>query len=257
MTEISLATITIGKSSIPYQLVRTDAAQKLILSMTMDAFRVTAPSQATELDVQQGLLQKQKWIIENYATLQEKYEQTHKIARFRTGAKLPYWGRLIRLKTQIADVQHPEVSYSNGFLVKHPNFETDAEHDNAIEEALQVYLKQRFTVEAKTVIKKYSDLLGMTPSSIRVTEMSNRWGSCSVAGTISLDWRLVFAPKRVVSYVIAHELAHLKINNHTNKFWSLLASVYGDYQHEHSWLQKNEHMLGYKKLTSVLQAAQT
>jgi len=81
-----------------------------------------------------------------------------------------------------------------------------------------------------------------------VTEMAKRWGSCTEAGNVSLDWRLIYAPKRVAAYVVAHELAHLKVNNHSRKFWNLLSSVYGEHQREHDWLHKNEHLLGYKRL---------
>ena len=248
MTEATQADIVIGQRRIPYRLVRSDTARKLKLSMTMDEFRVTAPIKARASEIQQALSQKHKWIIENYAALQEKYEQTHKIARFRTGAKLPYWGRLSQLRTQLTDVDAPAVAYKNGFYVEHPNYSNSAQHDDAIEVALHAYLKQRFNSEAQAFAQKYSEQLGVKHQSLRVTEMAKRWGSCSGAGNVSLDWRLVYAPKRVAAYVVAHELAHLKVSNHSRKFWNLLSSIYGEYQREHNWLQKNEHLLGYKKL---------
>ena len=248
MSEAVSTGIVIGQRRIPYRLVRSDSARKLKLSMTMDEFRVTAPVKACFSEIQQALSQKHKWIIENYAALQEKYEQTHKIARFRTGAKLPYWGRLSQLRTQLADVGAPEVAYKNGFYVEHPNYSGSAQHDDAIEAALHAYLKQRFTTEAQSFARKYSEQLSVECQSLRVTEMAKRWGSCTKAGNVSLDWRLVYAPKRVASYVVAHELVHLKVCNHSRKFWNLLSSIYGEYQREHDWLQKNEHLLGYKKL---------
>ena len=248
MTDSALAFAVIGQRRIPYRLVRSDAARKLKLSMTMDEFRVTAPTKASDAEIQTALSSKHRWIIENYAALQEKYEQTHKVARFRTGAKLPYWGRLIQLHTQLADIKHPVVSYRNGFYVEHPNYPSSQQHDDAVEAALHQYLKKRFALEAKSSVRKYSEQLGVSPQFVRITEMSKRWGSCTETGCVSLDWRLVYAPKRVGAYVVAHELAHLKIRNHRRRFWSLLTSVYGDSQREHDWLKRNEHLLGYRKL---------
>ena len=46
----------------------------------------------------------------------------------------------------------------------------------------------------------------MKPRSIRVAEFVTGWGSCGQSGTIHIDWRLVFAPKRVLEYVVVHEL---------------------------------------------------
>lgn len=248
MSDAVLASIVIGQRRIPYRLVRSATSRKLKLTMTMDEFKVAAPIKACEAEIQQALSHKHKWIIENYAALQEKYEQTHKIARFRTGAKLPYWGRLSQLRTQLADVVAPNVSYKNGFYIEHPNYPTSAEHDDAVEASLHRYLKQRFISEAQSFTSKYCEQLGVQPNSLRITEMSKRWGSCTDSGNVSLDWRLVYAPKRVAAYVVAHELAHLKVNNHSRKFWNLLASVYGEHQREHEWLQKNEHLLGYRRL---------
>jgi predicted metal-dependent hydrolase len=60
-----------------------------------------------------------------------------------------------------------------------------------------------------------------------------------------LDWHLVFGPKRVLEYVVAHELTHLIERNHSEAFWRKLRTVFGDYEREHRWLSKNEHLLGY------------
>lgn len=248
MSESVPTAIVIGQRNIPYRLVRSASARKLKLTMTMDEFRVTAPADISDSQIKQALSQKHKWIIESYAALQEKYEQTHKVSRFRTGAKLPYWGRLTSLRTQLADVDSINVIYKNGFYVEHPNFGSSEEHDEKVESALHNYLKERFTLDAKSFATSYSQKIGIQPKSLRVVEMSKRWGSCSDAGNVSLDWRLVYAPKRVAAYVVAHELTHLKINNHGRQYWKLLQSVYGEHTREHEWLQKNEHLLGYRKL---------
>jgi hypothetical protein len=241
-------TINIGRLAVPYKLVRSATARKLKLSMTMDEFHVTAPTDATDEDIKGALARKRRWIVENTATLKERYEKTHKIARFRTGAKLPYWGRLSALKTQVADVDAPTVCYHKCFHVEHPNYSSSVQHDEAIEAALHTFLRQRFSTEAQTFARIYSEQLRVKCHSLRITQMARRWGSCTNAGNISLDWRLVYAPKRVAAYVIAHELTHLKVSNHSCRFWNLLCSVYGEYDREHFWLRKNEHLLGYSKV---------
>jgi len=248
MIETVSTDIVIGQRRIPYRLVRSASSRKLKLTMTMDEFRVTAPSKMSEAEIKKALSQKHKWIVESHAALQDKYEQTHKIARFRSGAKLPYWGRLSQLRTQLSDVSAPAVVFKNQFHIQHPNYATCAQHDEAVESALHSFLKHRFSVEAQSLARTFGERLGVGAKSLRITEMSKRWGSCTDTGNITLDWRLVYAPKRVVAYVVAHELAHLKINNHSKRFWNLLNTVYGAHEQEHNWLAKNEHLLGYKKL---------
>jgi len=50
---------------------------------------------------------------------------------------------------------------------------------------------------------------------VRIKDMRSRWGSCSSSGALSFSWRLVLAPRQVLEYVVAHEIAH--ILNHINK----------------------------------------
>jgi predicted metal-dependent hydrolase len=240
--------INIGSLAVPYKLVRSASVRKLKLSMTMDEFRITAPADATDEDIRDALAGKRRWIVENTATLRERYEKTHKVARFRTGAKIPYWGRLVKIFTTTVAVSSPMVRYHNGFYVDHPPYRTPAEHDDAVEASIQQYLRRRFNREALQWLRSFERVLGVSANQLRITNMSKRWGSCSRNGTVSLDWHLVYAPKRVARYVIAHELSHMHAMNHSDDFWRTVRRVYGDYQKEHRWLKENEHLLGYSRL---------
>ena len=51
------------------------------------------------------------------------------------------------------------------------------------------------------------------------------------------------APLPVVDYVVLHELAHLKIHNHSPRFWSRLAELAPDYRQHRDWLEHNGHLL--------------
>ncbi len=61
-------------------------------------------------------------------------------------------------------------------------------------------------------------------NSIRfVTNQRKRFGSCTPKeGTIRISHRLASAPSWVLDYVIMHELAHLRVQNHSQKFWKLV-----------------------------------
>ena len=51
------------------------------------------------------------------------------------------------------------------------------------------------------------------------------------------------APTRIIQYVVFHELAHLKVHNHSPKFWRLLKSYYPDIEDAKSWLIQNKNRL--------------
>ncbi len=65
------------------------------------------------------------------------------------------------------------------------------------------------------------------------------WGSCSTTGTLSFNWRLVLAPLAVADYVVVHELCHLRVHGHSQRFWSLVERRRPDYREQRAWLREH------------------
>jgi predicted metal-dependent hydrolase len=78
---------------------------------------------------------------------------------------------------------------------------------------------------------------------IRVSNSFNYWGSCNTKDSISIDWRLIFAPKYVLEYIIIHELCHLTVFNHSSKFWKLVDTKVSNRKRSQNWLQVNANYL--------------
>ena len=72
--------------------------------------------------------------------------------------------------------------------------------------------------------------LEVQPPAIRVGALRTRWGSTSRAGRITFNVDLVKAPLPCVDYVVAHELVHLRIPNHSPAFWRMLSRVMPDWR---------------------------
>lgn len=74
-------------------------------------------------------------------------------------------------------------------------------------------------------------------ASVSLKNMVSKWGSCSHDGRFSFSTRLLFAPRQVQEYVIIHELCHLDVLNHSDKFWKLVASHDPAYREKERWLR--------------------
>ena len=65
------------------------------------------------------------------------------------------------------------------------------------------------------------------------------WGACNSRSEICLNWKLVMLPKKVIDYVIVHELCHIIEPNHSKSFWSLVKKHDNEYVENKNWLKKN------------------
>ena len=74
---------------------------------------------------------------------------------------------------------------------------------------------------------------------LTIRAQRTRWASCSRAGAMSFNWRLLLAPEPVLDYVVWHEVCHLRVMDHSPRFWSLLASHYPGYKEQQRWLRRN------------------
>ncbi len=88
-----------------------------------------------------------------------------------------------------------------------------------------------------------SKRLGVTYNKIHVKDTKSRWGSCSSNSNLSFSWRIIFAPKFVMEYLVAHELSHIIEKNHGREFWELVKSLHPDYIASRNWLKQNGYSL--------------
>lgn len=119
--------------------------------------------------------------------------------------------------------------------------------ESSLREAYVAWLRERALTYVTTRASHYERMLGVKANRIRIGHQKTRWGSCSSTGTISINVRLMLAPKEVIDYVIAHEWAHLVHFDHSKAFWSTLASVYPDVTGAMAWLKQHGHTLQIKK----------
>lgn len=89
--------------------------------------------------------------------------------------------------------------------------------------------------------------LGVEYGRIRIGDQRSLWGSCSSRGTLSFNWRLALAPLGVFEYVVVHELCHLRVPNHSHRFWKLVERTRPGYADERAWLREHgPELLAYR-----------
>jgi predicted metal-dependent hydrolase len=102
---------------------------------------------------------------------------------------------------------------------------------------LEAWLRARAREAVDRTITTHASALGVRPIAVTLRDTRSRWGSASRAGRLSLSWRLVLAPPRVLETVVVHELAHLRVFGHGPTFWELVAARIPDHVAQRRWLR--------------------
>lgn len=103
---------------------------------------------------------------------------------------------------------------------KHP--EPTADQIKQLKQIAKEYLPK--------AVEYYGNLMGLKPTSIKITSAKGRFGSCSGKNGICFSYRLMMYEKEAIDYVVVHELAHIKHHNHSASFWKLVEKYMPDYK---------------------------
>jgi predicted metal-dependent hydrolase len=160
--------------------------------------------------------------------------------RYIDGARLLYRGRRVPLHIVASDVPRVQVAFDCCFRLLVPDALNERERELAAREALHEWMRERAIEDAVDLVQTYAAALGVRPTAVRLSTARTRWGSCNSKGAIRINWRLVQAPREVMEYVAAHEVAHILVPNHSRRFWDTVASIMPDFRDRKSQLRRWE-----------------
>jgi hypothetical protein len=103
--------------------------------------------------------------------------------------------------------------------------------------ALERWYRRQARLEIAPRLDRAAAAIGKSHTKLTIRDQRTRWGSCSAAGAMSFNWRLLLAPDAVLEYVVRHEACHLAVMDHSPRFWALMAALMPGYQAPRRWLR--------------------
>jgi predicted metal-dependent hydrolase len=108
--------------------------------------------------------------------------------------------------------------------------EGNTSNRHAVSKALRRWLVTLAGEYLSAQLRNIAGEFGFEYRRVQIRRQRTRWGSCSVAGTISLNVCLLFLEPALVRYLMIHELCHTRQMNHSARFWKLVATCEPNYR---------------------------
>jgi len=214
--------LTLEERRIPLIYKKNHLAHRIILRLDQSAGNVVVvlPRRASRAEGRRFAYTNRNWIRERLNLLPEGIP-------FAPGRQLPFLGvpHRIRHRPKARGV----VWCEDGEIHVAGRIEHLARR---VEDWLRLEARREI---AETAHAKAA-LIGKRVRRVRIGDQKTRWASCSGVGELAFSWRLVLAPRFVVDYVVAHEVAHLREMNHGPRFWRLVDELTRDVRKARAWL---------------------
>ena len=222
--------------SFDYTVQRTSRKKSATIKVENKEVIVVVPKTLSKKRINELVEKKSPWINKKL----HEYENLvpTKPKEYVSGESFTYLGRNYRLK--IIEGASEEIKLKHGQLVI-GNLSKESEYSTSelIRSSLENWYIERANEKLIKKNKRYSKLIGVNPRSIKVKSYKSRWGSCTVKGDVSYNWKIVIAPNRIIDYLVIHELCHLIHHNHSPLYWKTVENYCSDYKESREWLRIN------------------
>lgn len=217
-------------TEIPRYRVRENRrAKRIILRVTAaNGLEVVVPSAAARRQIPAILAKNRIWIERALKKLgQDQLVASQELKTPPTTISLPAVAETWTISLEPVSGDRLELLEKTPF---HLHFRGDL-RDRCWQTMLRSWLITRAENVFPVWLKQLSEKTQLKYARLTVRLQKTRWGSCSRRGNISLNARLLFVAPDIATYVLLHELCHIKELNHSSRFWKWVE------QFEPNWRQ--------------------
>jgi predicted metal-dependent hydrolase len=206
--------------------VRVPRARKYILRVRPDGtLRVTVPRGGSKAGALRFVETHLQWIVEERARLEARQgprQWTHG-STIRLGGEPVTIAVETRRGSSVVCYGSRTVRVPHGIENLRPFIEAD----------LRLLARETLVPRLHELAAQHQ----LTVARVSIRNQRSRWGSCSRAGTIALNFRLVQMPPAICDYVLVHELMHIAQQNHGPRFWRLVQAACPGFRAAEHWLK--------------------
>ena len=238
--------LKIGNNIVDYKLRESKRAKRLIIKIKNGGVEVVVPVKTRKSRIEDFIYRNSSWIFKKLNEVKETHNKLNlKIpSNIADGERFLIMGEEFHVKIIKTNVKKIRIELGETLGILIPKDKILKEIDIAL--VLKKWLKSKLQNICNDILVVYEKKANIKAKKIIVKEHKSIWGSCTRLGTININWYLVFAPKNILEYVIAHEVCHLIHPNHSKDYWKLLENIFPQLGTCKSWLKNKENRLKLK-----------
>jgi predicted metal-dependent hydrolase len=223
--------------AVAYQFKR-GKRRTIGFSVGADGLTVSAPKWVPLYEIDKAVLEKSAWIIKKLEETRARHNKLESARiEWKDGATIPFLGEQVIV---VLDPRHAfggvgaELKSSTDTLpgVTHLTLHVGLPHTatpDQIKDAVQAWLMRQAKRLFTERLNHFAPTLNVQWRKLSLSSAGTRWGSASADGSIRLNWRLIHFKQSVIDYVVVHELSHLRVMDHSPRFWDTVRAVVPDY----------------------------
>jgi len=175
-------------------------------------------------------LSAKEYLINKHLAEWTSLNESKVIREYVNGQSFLYLGRNYRLKLVKEDL--PQLKLKNGRFLLSKSKVPQAK------DLFKQFYKSKLLQRLPSIITSYEKQMGLKAKDSKVMELKGRWASCTTAGNVNFHWKCAMAPIDVLHYIVVHELAHLRVPNHSQAFWNEVDKILPSYSTQKAWLKE-------------------
>ena len=227
----------LGRTLVAYEFRR---ARRRNIGFTVgpEGLTVTAPKWVPLNEIEAAVNSKSSWILRKLDDANERRQRIESARiEWKDGATFPFIGEQVIVVLdprhafdEVGAVLNTDAAALPGVtrLTLHVGLPHTATADQ-VRDAVQAWLMRQAKRVFEERLNHYAPQLGVKWTRLALSSAGTRWGTAHSDGSIRLNWRLIHFRLPVIDYVVAHELSHLRVMDHSPRFWDTVRTVVPDY----------------------------
>lgn len=231
--------ILLNGQDVEYRIVHSQAAKKLRIKVRLDGIDVVVPADRENQEAIAFVTENRDWVI-------EQLERARTLRALRRPEKkrpgmLLFGGEMIPVNVVRSDSWRAP----NKIVMQNEGIALTCGQDSQtpLVRSLENWLRKQARESVMRHVVDIGKRLNREPNRIYIMDQKTKWGNCSTLGNLSFNWRLIMAPEYVFRYIVTHEMVHLAIPDHSQRFWLTVQSLCPNTDKARQWLVANAHKL--------------